>query len=312
MSDQELSIVDEDEGTQVVRVDQTSAMAIAKSEVEAQLAAAHQYRRALSTFTKDLLTMATLSIETAESCIFSLPRGGKNIAGPSIRLAEMAASAWGNLHLGCRVVDTTDTEIVAQGVAWDLERNIRITMETRRRITDKRGARYNEDMIIMTGNAAASIALRNAVFRVIPRAYINAVYNQVRKVAVGDAATLADKRAKVLERLQKMGVSQERVLSTIGCKSIEDIGLEQLETLIGLGSAVKEGERTVDQAFPPPVTAPVVSEGQPEGRRVSLGKKKEPAQKPEPKPEPKAEVKPDKPETPTETPVGDDGDPYGE
>lgn len=268
----ELMLTDDD--TQLARVEHVSAIAIAKSEVEAQLDAAHRYRRALSTFTRDLLTMATLSVDVAESCIYTLPRAGKNIAGPSIRLAEMAASAWGNLHLGCRVVDTTDTEIVVQGVAWDLERNVKITTETRRRITDKNRKRYNDDMITTTGNAAASIALRNAVFRVIPRAYIDAVYQQVRKVAVGDAKTLADKRADVVARLQKLGVDQPRVLAVLGCKSIEDIGLEQLELLIGLGTAVKAGERSIDDAFPAPVTAPAATEGQPEGKRMSLGKPK--------------------------------------
>ena len=283
MSENELQLVEGDgveDERGLARVDQVAAIALAKSEVEAQLDAAHKYRRALSAFTRDLLTMATLSVDVAESCIYSLPRAGKNIPGPSVRLAEMAATAWGNLHLGCRVVDTTDTEIVAQGVAWDLERNVRITTETRRRITDNRNKRYNADMITMTGNAAASIALRNAIFRVIPRAYINAVYEKVRKVAVGDAKTLADKRADVLARLQKIGIAEPRVLAAVEVKSIEDIGIDQLETLIGLGSAVKAGERSIDDAFPMPVTAPAATDGKPEGRRMPLGNKTQPPTKP--------------------------------
>ena len=69
---------------------------------------------------------------------------------------------YGNLQLSSRIVEVADTYIVAQGVVWDLEANVRISTETRR-ITTEEGRRYNEDMIMMTGNAAASIALRNAI-----------------------------------------------------------------------------------------------------------------------------------------------------
>ncbi|MFN8826683.1 MAG: hypothetical protein ACK501_17070, partial [Planctomycetota bacterium] len=46
-----------------------------------------------------------------------------------------------------------------------------------RRITGKNGRRYSSDMIGVTGNAACSIALRNAVFRGIPRAFWIDIYD---------------------------------------------------------------------------------------------------------------------------------------
>jgi len=59
-----------------------------------------------------------------------------------VRLAELCASAYGNLHVGARVLDVEDRDIPAQGVAWDLERNLRVTVETRRKIVSKNGRRY--------------------------------------------------------------------------------------------------------------------------------------------------------------------------
>lgn len=55
--------------------------------------------------------------------------------------------------------------MTAQGVFHDLERNVAITYEVRRRIVDKNGRRYKPDMIGVTANAACSIALRNAILR---------------------------------------------------------------------------------------------------------------------------------------------------
>lgn len=238
------------EGTEVVHIDQGAIGAIVKSEVEAQLDAAHRYPRQLKRFLNEAITLATFSVEIAESCMYSLPRAGKVITGPSIRLAEMIASAYGNMHVGARVVGVEDKEIIAHGVAWDLEKNLRVTMEKRRRITKKDGRRFDDDMITVTGNAAASIGLRDAIFRVVPKAYVMAVYDAARKVAVGDASTLADKRQAVWERLQKMGATPERILARIGKASLEDIGLGELEALIGFGVAIKDGGSTVDEAFP--------------------------------------------------------------
>ncbi len=97
--------------------------------------------------------------------------------------AEIVTSAWGNCRAGARVVDEGAEFITAQGVFHDLERNVQVTMEVRRRITGKNGRRYSSDMIGVTGNAACSIALRNAVFRGIPRAFWIDIYDAARKVS---------------------------------------------------------------------------------------------------------------------------------
>ena len=224
--------------------------AIVKSEVEAQLDAAHRYKRSVGGFLKEATMLATMNEEIAASCIYTLPRGGKPIAGPSVRLAEICASAYGNLHVGARVVGMEEKDIVAQGVAWDLEKNLRATIEVRRRITKKDGKRFDDDMITVTGNAAASIGLRNAIFRVIPKAYVAQVYEAARKVAVGDASTLSAKRATVMDRLIKMGAMKERILLRVGKPSVEDINLDDMEMLIGIGTAIKNGEIRADEAFP--------------------------------------------------------------
>lgn len=223
---------------------------ITKSEVEAQLDAAHKYPRSVKRFLNEAITLATFNEEIAASCMYAVPRGQKVIEGPSVRLAEICISAYGNLHVGARVIGAEDKEVVSQGVCWDLEKNNRVTIEKRRKILDRNGARFNDDMINVTGNAAASIALRDAAFRVIPRTYVNLVYNAARKVAVGEASTFAARRDEVFQKLVKMGAMPDRILGRIGKAAIEDIGIAELQILIGFGTAIHSGGEKVDDIFP--------------------------------------------------------------
>lgn len=269
-----------EEETAITHVSVGAIGAIVRSEVEAQLDAAHKYPRSVTRFLSEAKTLATISQEVAESCIYSMPRDGKMIVGPSVRLAEICASTYRNLQVGGRVVDDDEKNVTAQGGAWDMERNLRVTVETRRRITKRNGARFSDDMVTVVGNAAAAIARRNAIFQVIPKAYVDVIYAHVRKVAVGDAQTLAARRQAIIDRLGKLGVTNDRVLARLGKTGVEDIGLEELEVLIGLGTAIKNGEQGIDDAFPtaaPP--PPGVAE---EGRRISLRKKETPTPAREP------------------------------
>jgi hypothetical protein len=269
---QALMIAD-DEGTGL-QVQQVSAIAaITRSEVETQLDAAHKYPRSIKRFLDEANAMVSRSVDVASMCFYSLPRDGKQIMGPSVRLAEIAASAYGNLHVGARPLEVQDGDTVctAQGVAWDLQKNLRVTVEKTRRITGKSGKRYSDDMVITTQNAAASIALRDAIFRVIPRAYIDEVYKRARAVAVGDAKAIGERRVNAIAALTKMGATQERILAALGRSEVEAITLEDLERLIGNFTAIKDGSTSVDEAFPEiPKTIAIVATGD-EGRRMKLG-----------------------------------------
>ena len=73
-----------------------------------------------------------------------------------------------------------------------------------------------------------------------------------------------------------MGATIERVLAKIGRQDIEQITKEDLEILIGTGTAIKEGQQSVDDAFPElPKDAPSLAPAE-EGRRVKLGGEKKP------------------------------------
>ncbi len=266
---------DEETGSQVQQV--SAIAAITKSEVESQLDAAHRYPRKIKTFLDEANAMVSRSVDVATMCFYSIPRDGKQIMGPSVRLAEIAASAYGNLHVGARPLEVgeADTVCTAQGVAWDLQKNLRVTVEKTRRITGRSGNRYSDDMIITTQNAAASIALRDAIFRVIPRAYIDEIYQRAKAVAVGSAKAIGERRTKAIDALTKMGATQERILAALGRAEVEAITIEDIERLLGNFTAIKDGQVSVDDAFPEVVKDVQLVPDADQGRRIKLGGKKD-------------------------------------
>lgn len=225
--------------------------AISRAELDQQITTARAYPRSLKNFVSECRDMACLNEKVASECFYILPRDGKSIEGPSVRLGEIVQSAWGNCQSGARVVEEGDNFVTAQGVFYDLQRNVKITMEVRRRITGKGGRRYSQDMINVTGNAACSIALRNAIFRGIPKAFWNDIYEEARLVARGNIKSLVANRTDALNYVARKGVTQEMVLGALGVAGIEDIGLDELATLRGMITTIKDGEATIETVFAP-------------------------------------------------------------
>lgn len=225
---------------------------VTKAEYDIQIATARKYPRSIKQFMNSALEMVTLNEQVADECIYALPRDGKTIEGPSARFAELVLSAWGHARAGARIVNEDGRFITAQGVCHDLQSNTLIAYEVRRRITNKHGKKYNDDMIGVTGNAASSIALRNAILKVVPKVFWGPLYEEARKVVMGDARTLANRRAAALEHLQKFGATQEMVLKKLEVKGVEDITLDHLVVLRGMVTAMKDGDTTVEQLFAEP------------------------------------------------------------
>ncbi|MFM7859586.1 MAG: hypothetical protein ACKO96_48585, partial [Flammeovirgaceae bacterium] len=151
----------------VIQQEQTALYLQTKAEIDTQIATAKAFPRSEKMFMDRAISMATVTEEIAQSCIYALPRGGKPIEGPSVRLAEIIVASYGNLRSSARIVDNDGKMITSQGVCHDLENNTAVSVDVKRRITDKNGKTFNDDMQVVTGNAANAIAFRNAVFKVV-------------------------------------------------------------------------------------------------------------------------------------------------
>ena len=230
---------------------ESSLMAVNRAEVDIQVSTAKRYPRKVSACLAEATTLATMNEEIAGSCIYALPRGGKSITGPSVRLAEIIAASWGNLRVEARNIGDDEHFTYSEAVAWDLEKNTAVKVQKRRRITGKGGKRYDDDMISLTANAASSIALRDAVFRIVPRTYIDQIYAIAVKVSCGDAKSISSRRNGLLEHFAKLGVTKDKVLAAVDANTPDDIGIEQLTILRGYANAIRDGELSIDEAFKP-------------------------------------------------------------
>lgn len=246
-----MSIAEETVEGELIEVHHSSVAELNRAEIDVQIATAHAYPRSIKEFKRKATELATLDEDTAGSMFYVLPRDGKRIEGPSVRLAEVVGSAYGNLRYSARIVKEEREFITAQGMCHDLESNNAACVEIRRRITKKNGQRYNADMIQTTGNAACSIALREAIFKVVPRALFKDVYEKARLTSVGKNKPIATMRQDCLEWFRKAGAKDADVFAFIGRAGIDDVTLDDLIQLRGLCTAIRDGEITIDDALKP-------------------------------------------------------------
>ena len=288
------------EGHEIAEVDDASTVArLARAEIDIQVATAHRWPRSISRVVNQIKGLVTISQEAAQECMYALPRGGKPIVGPSIRLAEIVASQWGNCRQGARIVsiDRKEGYVEAEGVFHDLETNSATTKRVRRRIFDKKGKCFTDDMILVTGNAACSIALRNAIFGGVPKAVWNEAYKTAEHTVKGDIKTLPERRTAALKAMSAFGLKPEQVWLILGIGGEKDCGLDQIIELAGIHQSLKEGEITVEQLLAEAAPA----EKKPERASGDITNRPKPEEKkPDPKPEPKAEAKKE-PDPPAET-----------
>lgn len=237
------------------------AVRLTRAEVDQQITTARAYPRSISRAIERILTLATLDEKAAASCIYALPRGKdetgqkKIIKGPSIRLAEIIASQWGNCRDGARVVhvDRFEKFVEAEGIFHDLETNRITTKRRRRRISDKHGRLYTEDMIVVTGNAACSIALREAILGGVPRGVWSKAYEAAEAIATGDIKTLVSRRRSAIATMAgEYGITADQIFAALEIGGEEDMDLEQLSILTAMRSSLKNGEASVDELFPKP------------------------------------------------------------
>lgn len=228
---------------------------IERANVDSQIATAKQYPRDLRRAINNSIAMATLDVPTAQSCGYALPRGGKPLTGPSVHLAKLIVSNYGNIRTEAKVVQITDKQVISRGSCWDLENNVASAFEVSRSIVGRSGQRFSDDMITVTGNAANSIAYRNAVFSVIPRAITDKVYQAAQHCITGDLSDedkIIARRKKCIDYFKdEFGITEQEVVMLCGKKTVNQIKANEIALLLGITQSLTDGDTTVDELMKP-------------------------------------------------------------
>lgn len=226
-----------------------------RANIDIQVSTAKQYPRSLSRCANNAVAIATMDKDTAQSCGYALPRGGKPITGPSVHLAKIIAQQYGNLRAEAKVVEITDKQVVSRGTAWDLENNYAVSFEVRRSIIGRNGNRFSDDMITVTGNAANSIAYRNAIFGIVPKSITDKAYKAAQHLITGD---LSDEEKLIKRRdgaikhfIDTYGITEEEVVKLCGKHTVNQIQADEIALLLGFAQSLKDGDTTVEELMAP-------------------------------------------------------------
>ena len=67
--------------------------------------------------------------------------------------------------------------------------------------------------------------------------------------AIGDQRTVNSKVAEIFEKLTKMGLDKQKIMDYYEHKSLADFTVDDCRSLIGIGTAIKEGHIKIDDVF---------------------------------------------------------------
>jgi hypothetical protein len=232
----------------------TALEAIQRAEVDIAIVTAKRYPRDIARSLKTCRELALRNPAIARRCNYAVPRAGKKIIGPSVHFARIVAYSWGNATALARVIGCDQTDAHIQGVFHDLQTNLRIGIEMDWPVQaphEPTPERW-KDQMTLAKRAGAAVALRTAIFNVIPMVLFDGIAEEAKMVAVGDAKTFEDRRSSAIAECKKIGVTQGMVYRTLERNGLEAITTDDLIYLHGLLASVADNTLTVLQAFGPP------------------------------------------------------------
>lgn len=233
----------------VARTDQQRAIA----EVQAALAIARMNPRD-PVAAMDRILNACSRPSLAEAAVYQYSRGGSDISGPSIRLAEAIAQQWGNMSFGIRELEQRGGESTVQAFAWDIETNTRreVTFQVPHVRHTKRGVTKLEDprdVYELVANQGAR-RLRACILAVIPGDVTEAAVDQCELTMKAKADTSPDAVRKMLEAFSAFGVTREQIEARIQ-RRIDAITAAQLVGLKKVYASLRDGMSTAADWFEP-------------------------------------------------------------
>jgi len=212
----------------------------------------------------------------AKVAVYEYPRGGTKVTGPSIRLAEAVAQAWGNIDTGIIELERKDGESVAMAYAWDLETNyrqtktftvphLRVTKHGSTVLTDPR------DIYEMVANQGAR-RQRACILGVIPGDVIDRAEGECKSTLTRDQKPLSERINSMADTFQsEFGITKDMLEARIGM-DIDAFTEQSFMSLARIYTSLHDGMSKVEDWFDTAIDAEEVKEAPKE--KKSSGKKK--------------------------------------
>lgn len=204
----------------------TQAMATTRQaqEVQAAMIVAKRFPRD-ERVSCDRILNACNRRSLAESAIYSYSRGGTEVTGPSIRLAECIAQNWGNIDFGYIELEQKNGESQVMAYAWDLETNTRqskVFSVPHRRYTKTGSYPLTDprDIYEMVANNA-SRRVRSCILAVIPGDVIEMAVKQcdITLKSAASGVPIEERIKDMVEKFAEYDVTEDQLANFIGKKT---------------------------------------------------------------------------------------------
>lgn len=250
-----------------VQQHETAGMVLAaqaKALVEARFTVAHMKPRDLDVVREKLLRECRRPA-FSKGAIYKKPIG-KGIEGPSIRLAEAAIQAMGNIVTEAPTIYDDDDKRIMRVSASDMESNVvysqDVTVMKRverrslrdgdvpiRKRTNAQGQtvfllQATDDEILNTQGALVSKAVRTVALRLVPDWLIDEALDVCRETRAKAMAEDPDaQKRRLFDAFGRVGVRLEEIKSYLGHDG-ERLSPKEREDLAGIFQAIRDGDTT--------------------------------------------------------------------
>lgn len=226
-------------GIATARTDGDRAIA----EVQASMAIAKRFPRDVIA-AKDRIINACTRPRLAEGALYSYSRGGSDVSGPSIRLAECMAQQWGNLAFGVRELEQRDGESTVEAYCWDMETNTRAVkvFQVPHQRDTKRGPQPLKDARDIYEHVANMGArrLRSCILGIIPGDVVEEAVLKCEETLQTKCDTGPEAVKKMLGVFRDLGVTREQIEARIQCRA-ESIRPAQMVQMRKIYSSIHDG-----------------------------------------------------------------------
>ncbi len=279
MFNQEQSLATQPQNNLTTKSDVGAALATRQAqEVQAAVVMAKRFPRDIVEVERKLIQSCKRP-KLAEIAVYEYPRGGTKVTGPSIRLAEAAAQAMGNIDFGWTEIQRLEDESICTAYAWDIENNIRRTTtfsvphyrdtkQGKKRLSDDR------DIYEMCANQA-SRRMRGCILQVVPGDLVDLAISECEKTLQANLGTIQEQAAKWGKVFEKeYGVKPESIMRYLGSRP-ETWTQNDIFRLRKLYNALQDNMTTVEEAFPEMAAKPLTKEQKAELMKLAKGKQEE-------------------------------------
>lgn len=180
----------------------------------------------------------------AETALYSYSRGGQEVTGPSIRMAEELARSWGNVLCGVTELSRLEGRSECMAYCWDLETNFRDEKRfTVRHWRDTKKGGYavteERDIYELVANMGAR-RKRACILAVIPGDVTEAATKQCEVTMATKEAVTPERLKGVLEAFGRYGITKEHIEKRVQ-RHLDSITPAQLVQLRKIFNSLKDG-----------------------------------------------------------------------